>query len=92
MNFREAMECVRSGEVVRVMPKGNGQPYLLRVDIQPDLGLDCLLCILLTEDGQHFREDEVWEPVCYLLCFGEYIDGEWEVVDVDDFTYEEDDE
>lgn len=93
MNFREAMRQVMAGETVRVTPDtSGGNPHLVRVDLHPGSDQCCLQCVCLTEDGQRIEPGEVWEPVCYLLCFDDYLDGEWEVVDADDYTCEEDDE
>lgn len=93
MNFREAMRQVMAGETVRVTPDtSGGNPHLVRVDFFPDSDQMCLQCVCLTEDGKRIEPGEVWEPVCYLLCFDDYLDGEWEVVDADDYTYGEDDE
>lgn len=89
MNFREAMRQVMAGETVKVTPDtSGGNPHLVRVDFNPDTDLCCLQCVCLTEDGQRIEPGEVWEPVCYLLCFDDYLDGEWEVVDADDFANE----
>lgn len=85
MNFKEAMDKVSDGKTVKVNPLHGWQPYLVRVDIHPDLDMDCLQCICLTEDGEHIEPGEIWEPVCFLLCFEDYLDGEWEIVDADDF-------
>lgn len=93
MNFREAMRQVMAGETVKVTPDtSGGNPHLVRVDLHPNSDQMGLQCVCLTADGQHIEPGEVWEPVCYLLCFDEYLDGEWEVVDADDYRFKGDDE
>lgn len=87
MNFKEAMKNVEDYKTVKVTPfEGNGgNPHLVKVDFHPDLDCECLQCVCLTEDGQHIEPGEIWEPVCYLLCREGFIDGEWEIVNEDDF-------
>lgn len=90
MNFREAMRHVLNMETVKVTPDtSGGNPHLVRVDLIPDADRVCLQCVCLTEDGKHIEPGEAWEPVCFLLCLDEYLDGEWEVVNEDDYTCEE---
>jgi hypothetical protein len=90
MNFREAMRHVLNMETVRVTPDtSGGNPHLVRVVLNPDADQMCLQCVCLTEDGKRIEPGEIWEPVCFLLCFDEYLDGEWEVVDADDHTCKE---
>ena len=87
MDFKEAMDCIYVGKTVKVSPLvGHGaHPHLLKVGYCPDLDIDCLQCVCLTEDGEHIDSGESWEPVCYLLCLEDFIDGDWDVVDEDDF-------
>lgn len=90
MNFRRAMKEVEEGRTVKVMPNSEEYPFLVKVDYYKDE--TCLLCRCLTKDGTHLEPDLDWEPVCYLLCFEDYLDGEWEVVDADDYRFKGDDE
>ena len=92
MNFKHAMARVANGKTVKVTPTSDENPFLVKVGMFEGLEADCLRCRCLTKDGTHLDPDCDWEVVCYLLCFNAYIDGEWEVVDADDYTYEEDDE
>lgn len=94
MNFKDAMEHVAHNRTVKVTPlEGQGcHPHLIRVDFHPDLDGDCLQCVCLTKDGQHIEPGETWEPVCYLLCFEDFIDGKWELVNADDYTYDDGEE
>lgn len=87
MNFREAMHKVMGMKTVKVTPDSTSgiHPHLVRVEFHPDLDQDCLQCVCLTADGQHIEPEEAWEPVCFLLCCEEILDGEWEVVDADDY-------
>lgn len=92
MNFKKAMDNVADGKTVKVTPTNEENPFLVKVGMFEGLEADCLQCRCLTKDGTHLEPDCDWEVVCYLLCFDEYIDGEWEIVNEDDYTYEEDDE
>ena len=87
MDFKEAMKNVEDFKVAKVTPvEGKGtHPHLVKVDSYPDLDMYCLQCVCLTEDGTHLEPDCDWEPVCYLFCFEDIIDGEWEIVNEDDF-------
>lgn len=92
MNFKKAMDNVADGKTVKVTPTNEENPFLVKVGMFEGLEADCLQCRCLTKDGNHLEPDCDWEVVCYLLCFDEYIDGEWEIVNEDDYAYEEDDE
>ena len=90
MNFKEAMDKVADGKTVKVTPNSSGEhPYLVKVGAFEDTEFDSLLCRSLTLDGTHLEPDCDWEPVCYLLCFEDYLDGEWEIVNEDDFKEED---
>ena len=89
MNFKKAMDNVADGKTVKVTPTNEEPPFLVKVGMFKGLEADCLLCRCLTKDGAHLNPDWDWEPVCYLLCFDDYIDGEWEVVNEDDFKEED---
>ena len=89
MNFKHAMARVANGKTVKVTPTSNENPYLVRVGVYKEMGDLILQCRCLTEDGTRPEPGLDWEPVCYLLCFDEYIDGEWEIVDKDDFKEED---
>lgn len=91
MNFKSAMDSVADGKTVKVTPNSSGEyPHLVKVGAFEDTEFDCLLCRALTLDGTHLVSGWGWEPVCYLLCFEDYLDGEWEVVNEDDFEEEVD--
>ena len=89
MNFKKAMKIVEDHKTVKVTPTSEENPYLVKIGMFEGLEADCLLCRCLTKDGAHLDPDCDWEVVCYLLCFDEYIDGEWEVVNEDDFKEED---
>ena len=90
MNFKKAMDNVANGKTVKVTPNCSGEyPHLVKVGSFEGLEADCLQCRSLTMDGAHLNPDWGWEPVCYLLCFDDYIDGEWEIVNEDDFKEED---
>ena len=90
MNFRRAMKEVNEDKTVKVTPDSEEFPFLVRVGYYKDEL--CLICRCLTKDGTHLEPDLDWEPVCYLLCFEDYLDGKWEVVDVKDYRLKGDDE
>lgn len=81
MDFRKAMEYVAKREVVKVSPTSGDSPFLVKVGLFKDLDGECLQCRCLTRDGMFLEPDCDWEPVCYLLCFSDYLDGRWDVVE-----------
>lgn len=89
MNFKKAMDNVANGKTVKVTPTNEEPPFLIKVGMFEGLEADCLQCRCLIKDGTHLDPDWGWEVVCYLLCFEEYIDGEWEIVNEDDFKEED---
>ena len=89
MNFKKAMDNVANGKTVKVTPTNEEPPFLIKVGMFEGLEGDCLQCRCLTMDGAHLNPDWGWEIVCYLLCFEEYIDGEWDDVNEDDFKGED---
>lgn len=89
MNFKKAMNYVEGGKTVKVTPTSEENPYLVKIGMHNDLNAECLQCRSLSKDGTHLVPGWDWEVVCYLLCFDEYIDGEWEVVNEDDFKEED---
>ena len=90
MNFKKAMDNVANGKTVKVTPTSSGEyPHLVKVGSFEGVEGLVLQCRSLTMDGAHLNPDWDWEIVCYLLCFEDYIDGEWEVVNEDDYTCEE---
>ena len=88
MNFKKAMKIVENHKTVEVTPTSEENPYLVKIGMFKGLD-ECLQCRSLTKDGTRLEPGLDWEPVCYLLCFDDYIDGEWEIVDEDDFTEED---
>ena len=88
MNFKKAMDNVADGKTVKVTPTNEENPFLIKVGSFEGLD-ECLQCRSLTMDGAHLNPDWDWEPVCYMLCFDDYLDGEWEIVDADDFKEED---
>ena len=93
MNFKKAMDNVADGKTVKVTPNCSGEyPYLVKIGVYKEVGDLILQCRSLTMDGTHLDPGLDWEPVCYLLCFDDYLDGEWEVVDAKDYRFEGDDE
>lgn len=86
MNFKEAMDNVANGKTVKVTPNCSGEyPHLVKVGSFEGVEGLVLQCRSLTMDGAHLNPNRDWEPVCYLLCFEDYLDGEWEIVNKDDF-------
>ena len=86
MDFRKAMACVAKGKAVRVCPKNGERPHLVKVDFFEGLGDQLVLqCRCLTRDALRFEPGYNWEPVCFLLCCPDYLDGRWEFVDERDF-------
>lgn len=76
MNFKEAMDKVSHGEMVRVTPKDESYTYELAIRYCAELDDEILMCRYVSEDG--YRDD--WEPIVYLFCDEDVIDGDWEVV------------
>lgn len=77
MNFKEAMDEVSEGRTVTVTPKNTkSYTYELAVRYCAELDDELLMCRYVSKDGN--RND--WEPVVYLFCDEDVIDGDWEVV------------
>ena len=86
MDFRKAMEYVAKGKTVRVCPTSGEHPFLVKIDFFEKLdGEGCLLCRCLTRDGLYLEPGYSWEPVCGLLCYPDYLDGKWDVVNERDY-------
>ena len=76
MNFREAMDKVSYGEMVRVTPKDESYTYELAVRYCVELDDEILMC----RCGFMGGDKSDWEPIAYLFCDEDVIDGEWEIV------------
>ena len=77
MNFKKAMDNVANGKTVKVTPK-NTKSYTYELAVRYCAGLDdeLLMCRYVSKDGN--MND--WEPVIYLFCDEDVIDGDWEVI------------
>ena len=77
MDFKEAMDEVSEGKTVKVTPKNaKSHTYELAVRYCAELDDELLMCRYVSKDGN--RND--WEPVVYLFCNEDVIDGDWEIV------------
>lgn len=77
MDFKEAMDEVSEGKTVKVTPKNaKSYTYELAVRYCEELDDELLMCRCEFADGDKSN----WEPIAYLFCNEDIIDGDWEVV------------
>ena len=79
MDFKSAMlELLEDNyPTLRVIPKGDKRhTYELAIRYCEDLDDEILMCRYVSKDGN--MND--WEPIAYLFCDEDVIDGEWEIV------------